>query len=81
MITFEIPLTTAEEIGQRLDAIGYHTGTPNEKIGRNLLATNYNRHNIIYLTVEDDMTFDHWCYTTTSDVVKIPLKEILLGSI
>lgn len=81
MITFKIPLTTAEEIGQRLDAIGYKCGTPSKQVGRNLLETNFNNHNVIYLTVNDDMTFDHWCYHTTKEVVKIPLKETLLGSI
>lgn len=78
MIIYKIPLTTAEDIKKRLDAINYKSSTCNNlEVGKNLLNTENFGHHEIYLVLTDNNKFINWQY----DIYGQPFKEITTDTI
>lgn len=78
MIIYKIPLTTAEEIGKRLDSIHYKSSTcSNLQVGKNLLSSGKDwGHQEIYLVLSDDNRFINWQY----EIYGRPFEEITLDT-
>jgi len=83
MIFYKIPLTTPKEIGEILDSIPYKCGTSNKEVGRNLLASNYQKNSYIFLKLDDKKDFISWWEKEPEGVSVIDLtpNNQLLGSI